>query len=75
MWLYEVAILISDCPQNTMDMITGGNAESMVSMQVSFNHILNCIFMYIYIYSIYNSIIIVNHIFNIYYINILSLYI
>ena len=34
MWVYEVAILISDCPSTVQGMLLCGNYESMQSMKV-----------------------------------------
>ena len=35
MWVYEIAILISDCPNSVADMLLCGNYEAMESMNVS----------------------------------------
>ena len=34
LWLYEIAILISDCPQTLINLLQYGNFYSMASMQV-----------------------------------------
>ena len=47
-WLYEVAILISDCPSSAHSLICHGNFEFMYAMKVSISyltillHISNC---------------------------------
>ena len=52
-WLYEVAILISDGVKSCNEMISHGNFESMQSMNVSIYINIICMYVCIYIYLYY----------------------
>jgi len=39
-WLYEIAILISDCPTELQTMLESGNYMAMISLKVFYSIIL-----------------------------------